>query len=113
MTIDTDGNIWVAVFGASSVLKIDPMKPETLLETITLPSKQVCLRSINWLYDMSSYIFFQPTSVAFGGENLDELYVTSANFKFNNVELSPPIDGGTYRITGLNVKGYPGVSAIL
>lgn len=41
MTIDTDGNLWVAIFDGSSVIKIDPRKPETLLSTISLPAKQV------------------------------------------------------------------------
>ncbi|ENN81654.1 hypothetical protein YQE_01952, partial [Dendroctonus ponderosae] len=41
MTIDADGNLWVAVFNGSSVIKIDPRKPETLLETIKVPAKQV------------------------------------------------------------------------
>lgn len=41
MTIDTDGNLWIALFGGDSVIKIDPRKPETLLETIKLPAHQV------------------------------------------------------------------------
>ncbi|XP_060518780.1 regucalcin-like [Cylas formicarius] len=39
MTIDTDGNLWVAVFNSNSVLKIDPRTPETLLETVKIPAK--------------------------------------------------------------------------
>nr|CAI5866616.1 unnamed protein product [Callosobruchus analis] len=90
MAIDTDGNLWVAVFGAYRVIKIDPRKPETLLETINIPAKQV-------------------TSVAFGGPNLDELYVTTAKFTINGEVLSPPEHGATYRVTGIGAKGYPGV----
>lgn len=41
MTIDTDGNLWVAVFNGSRVIQIDGKKPETLLQTIELPAKQV------------------------------------------------------------------------
>lgn len=41
MTIDADGNLWVAVFGGSRVIKIDWHKPETLLDTVELPALQV------------------------------------------------------------------------
>lgn len=41
MAIDTDGNLWIAVFNAYKVIKIDPRKPESLLETIDIPAKQV------------------------------------------------------------------------
>lgn len=41
MTIDTNGNLWIAVFNGSCVIQIDPRKPETLLETIAMPVKQV------------------------------------------------------------------------
>lgn len=41
MTIDVDGNLWVAVFNGYRVIKIDPRKPETLLQTIEIPAKQV------------------------------------------------------------------------
>lgn len=41
MAIDTDGNLWIAVFNGFKVIKIDPRKPESLLETIDIPAKQV------------------------------------------------------------------------
>ncbi|XP_967668.2 uncharacterized protein LOC656019 [Tribolium castaneum] len=94
MAIDTDGNLWVAVFNGYRVIKIDPRKPETLLQTIQLPAKQV-------------------TSVAFGGPDLDELYVTSAAFTVDGVELPPPDHGATFRIKGIGAKGYPGVNVKL
>ncbi|KAJ8918478.1 hypothetical protein NQ315_008175 [Exocentrus adspersus] len=90
MAIDTDGNLWVAVFNGNRVIKIDPRKPETLLETIPIPAQQV-------------------TSVAFGGLNLDEIYVTTAKFTIDGNVLPPPNHGGTYKITGTNAKGFPGV----
>lgn len=87
-TIDTDGNLWVALFSGGRVVKIDPRKPETLLDTIHFPANQI-------------------TSVAFGGPNLDELYVTSANI--SNGPYSVGTEGGVlYRVTGINAKGYPG-----
>lgn len=89
--IDTDGNLWIAVFNGYKVIKIDPRQPETLLDTIKIPAKQV-------------------TSVAFGGPNLDELYVTSARFTVDGVVLDPKEGHGvTYKVTGIGAKGYPGV----
>ncbi|XP_025830554.1 regucalcin-like isoform X3 [Agrilus planipennis] len=88
MTIDTDGNLWVAVFLGSRVIKIDPTKPETLLETIALPALQI-------------------TSAEFGGPNLDELYVTSGRITIQGKTLEPPIHGALYRITNTGSKGIP------
>lgn len=86
--IDTDGNLWVAVFGGGRVIKIDPRTPETILDTIYFPAKQI-------------------TSVAFGGSNLDELYVTSANIVSEDYERGT--EGGIlYRVTGIGVKGHAG-----
>lgn len=45
MVIDADGNLWVAVFGAGRVIKIDGAKPESLLDTVTLPAAQVRFKS--------------------------------------------------------------------
>lgn len=92
MTIDTDGNLWVAIFDGSCVIKIDPRQPETLLQKIQVPAKQV-------------------TSVAWGGPNLDELYVTSANIVIDGV-INPGIHhGGLFRITELDARGYPATNA--
>ncbi|KAJ8967888.1 hypothetical protein NQ314_002593 [Rhamnusium bicolor] len=52
------------------------------------------------------------TSVAFGGPNLDELYVTSGRLAIEGLTASP--EGGfIYRVTGLNAKGLPGVRIVL
>ncbi|XP_045470494.1 regucalcin-like [Harmonia axyridis] len=88
MTIDEDENLWVACFNGYQIIKIDSKTPETLLDTISLPAKQV-------------------TSVAWGGANLDELYVTSAKFLVDGVVLNPPDHGSIYKITGLGTKGLP------
>ncbi|XP_019870746.2 uncharacterized protein LOC109599228 [Aethina tumida] len=93
MTIDTDGNLWIAIFNGYRVIQIDPRKPETLLQTIPIPAKQT-------------------TSVAFGGPNLDELYVTSASFTVGGVELPPPDHGATFKVTGTGAKGYPAVNFV-
>lgn len=47
----------------------------------------------------------QVTSVAFGGPNLDELYVTTARKQVIDPQLAPA--GATFKVTGLGVKGTP------
>lgn len=42
MTIDTDGNLWVAVFDGGRVLHVDP-RTSKLLATIEIPAKQVLI----------------------------------------------------------------------
>ena len=58
MTIDADGMLWVAGWGGSQVCRWDPSQAR-LLQSIELPVSQV-------------------TACAFGGPQLDELYITSA-----------------------------------
>lgn len=87
MTIDTDGNLWVAVFGAGGVYNIDP-RTGKLLRKIEIPSPQT-------------------TSVAFGGPNNDELYVVSANILPEEEAKLYPDAGYTFRVTGLGVRGAP------
>ena len=60
MTIDTKGHLWVACWGESQILKIDPVGEE-VLSKITF-------------HDMATNI----TSCTFGGPELKDLYVTSA-----------------------------------
>jgi sugar lactone lactonase YvrE len=51
----------------------------------------------------------QVTSVAFGGPQLDELYVTTANMSLSEEELKKyPGSGATFHVTGVGVKGHPG-----
>lgn len=49
----------------------------------------------------------QVTSVAFGGPNLDILYVTTAATARDAEQ--PPLAGHLFKVTGLGVKGLPGV----
>ncbi|KAH8420598.1 hypothetical protein KR009_011951, partial [Drosophila setifemur] len=83
LTIDTDGNLYVATFNGATIYKVNPNTGKVLLE-IKFPTKQI-------------------TSSAFGGPNLDILYVTTAA-KFDQ----PSPAGTTYKVTGLNATGYPG-----
>lgn len=49
------------------------------------------------------------TSVAFGGPQLDELYVTTATIFLSEEQLKKyPGSGSTFRVTGVGVKGYAG-----
>ncbi|XP_053604924.1 regucalcin-like isoform X2 [Plodia interpunctella] len=82
-TIDTDGNLWWAVFDGSCVLQINP-KAGKILRKIEIPAKQV-------------------TSCTFGGPNYDILFVTTANFTGDQ----PPPSGATFMVTGLGAKGHP------
>ncbi|CAF4849305.1 unnamed protein product [Pieris macdunnoughi] len=91
MTIDTDGNLWVANFDGTQVLKIDP-KAGKLLQKVPTPA-------------------LQTTSATFGGPNLDILYVTTASMN-RGTEQKPPC-GSTFQVTGLGVRGHPNVSVKL
>jgi sugar lactone lactonase YvrE len=57
MTFDADGHLWVACWGGSQVLRFDPAGRRE--RAIALPASQI-------------------TNVAFAGERLDRLFVTSA-----------------------------------
>jgi sugar lactone lactonase YvrE len=49
------------------------------------------------------------TSVAFGGPQLDEMYVTTASIDCNEEQVEKyPGSGTVYHVTGVGVKGYPG-----
>lgn len=85
MTIDSNGSLYVATFGASRIFKINPTTGAIELEII-LPAEQV-------------------TSVAFGGPNLDIMYATTAGKEFKSKQPVPA--GQLFKITGLGVKGLP------
>lgn len=48
------------------------------------------------------------TSAAFGGPNLDVLYVTTAATARDGAQS--PQSGHLFKVTGLGVKGLPGVN---
>lgn len=83
MTIDTDGNLWVAFCHGGCVACFDPSSGK-LLNRIELP----CL---------------ETTACTFGGENLDRLFVTTGIHK--NIE--EPDAGKVFVIDDLAVKGLP------
>ena len=84
-TIDERGMIWVAHWGGGKVSCWNPYTRK-LIATIEVPSPNV-------------------TSVAFGGENLDELYITTArNWQPAGSEEKYPHAGGLF-IAKPGVKG--------
>lgn len=85
MTIDSEGNLWVAHWGGNAVFKYDPNTGATL-QKIEVPAKNI-------------------TSCAFGGNNLDVLYITCASIGMSDEEyLKYPDAGKLFRVrTG--VKG--------
>lgn len=80
ITIDTEGNLYVAMWGGSRLQKINP-KTKKLIQEIPIPANQV-------------------TAVVFGGPQLDELYVTTAH---SNIHAAPA--GALFKVTGLGVTG--------
>lgn len=69
------------------VINIDP-RDGKLLKTIELPARFI-------------------TSVAFGGPNYEDLYVTSGTGEGPNAHLSKAEDGCTFMITGTGARGFP------
>lgn len=91
MCNDADGNLWVAVYLGSKILHIDSNTGK-LIDVVDFKGKASKL-----------------TSVAFGGPNLDELYVTSAKFGLTPEQLSVDKDAGAlFKITNLGTKGLSG-----
>jgi sugar lactone lactonase YvrE len=77
MTIDTDGRLWVAVFGGYGVHCIDPDTGQSL-EKVSVPVPKT-------------------TACWFGGENLDELYITTASIREDEASLrSHPLAGSLF-----------------
>jgi sugar lactone lactonase YvrE len=85
MTIDAEGNVWIALWGGSAVGCWNPETGE-LLRTISVPAKNV-------------------TSVAFGDDDLGTLYITTARQGTSDEELEKfPLAGGVFKIRP-GVKG--------
>lgn len=88
MTIDADGNLWVALWGSGTVGKFDPKTGE-LLQKVIVPAQNV-------------------TSCAFGGKDLKTLYITTARVGVNEDKLKEfPFSGGLFSVK----PGVRGVSA--
>jgi sugar lactone lactonase YvrE len=87
MTMDSEGMIWVAMWGGAKLTRWDPSNGK-LLEAIPFPALNV-------------------TACAFGGHELNELFVTSARKDMSEKQLADyPLSGGLFRIR-TNTKGLP------
>lgn len=87
MTSDTQGNLWIAMWGGAKVTKWNPNTGQ-LLEHIPVLAKNV-------------------TSCVFGGKNMNELFITSARVGLDEETLKQyPLTGGVFRLE-TNVEGLP------
>lgn len=85
MAIDAEDKLWVAIWGGACVARFDP-NSGTMLSQINVPATQV-------------------TSCAFGGENLDDLYITTARKGLDKKSLiEQPLAGGLFKACP-NVRG--------
>lgn len=87
MTIDSEGLLWVALWDGFAVIRVDPSNGN-IVQKINIPAPKV-------------------TSCAFGGPDLDQLYVTTASVEMSAEELEKyPLSGSVF-VVDLNVKGLP------
>jgi len=78
MSIDEQGMLWVALWGGSAVVRIDPSSGRELCR-VEVPATNV-------------------TSCAFGGDALDELYITTARRGLSEAALAAePLAGSLFR----------------
>ena len=89
LTVDQDGNIWVALWGGGALRCYSPKG--LLLDTIELPVER-------------------PTSCAFGGPDRSTLFITTARHGLDQTALARQPDAGrVFRVDGLGVRGEPAV----
>jgi sugar lactone lactonase YvrE len=80
MTSDTEGNLWVAMWGGAQITKWNPNTGK-LLEQIPVPA-------------------LESSCPVFGGKDMNELFVTSARKGMTDEELIKyPLSGGLFKIT--------------
>jgi sugar lactone lactonase YvrE len=85
-TVDTAGNVWIAMWGGSAVRCYSPRGE--LLRSIELPVSQC-------------------TKAAFGGADLRTLYITSASIDLSDEQRAgQPLAGGLFRVR-VDVPGLP------
>ncbi|RIK31411.1 MAG: SMP-30/gluconolaconase/LRE domain protein [Anaerolineae bacterium] len=87
MTSDSQGNLWIAMWGGAQITKWNPHTGQ-LLEQIPVPA-------------------LQTSSCAFGGKHLNELFITSARKGLDDAALEQyPLSGGVFRLE-TNIEGLP------
>jgi len=79
MTSDTEGNLWIAMWGGAQVTRWNPNTGQ-LLEQISIPA-------------------LQSSCPVFGGKSRNELYVTSARKGMSEADLNKyPLSGGLFKV---------------
>ncbi|QPF89334.1 SMP-30/gluconolactonase/LRE family protein [Bradyrhizobium commune] len=84
-TVDSEGHLWSVLVRIGKVARFAPNG--TIARTIDMPTRH-------------------PTSVTFGGPNLDVLYVTSIS-RSHALADDHPDAGGLFAVEGLGVRGLP------
>ena len=84
LTVDSEGMLWVAMWRGGAVVRYDPADGREI-GRIELPVKSV-------------------TATAFGGENMDDLFITTARIETDLNKY--PDAGGIFRVR-VGVKGRP------
>lgn len=87
MTSDTDGCLWIAMWGGAQVTRWDA-HTGGLLEQIPVPARNV-------------------TSCVFGGQHLDELYITSARVGLDEADLTESSPAGSLMRVRTRFRGMP------
>ncbi|XP_054280303.1 regucalcin-like [Macrosteles quadrilineatus] len=94
MTIDADGNLWIACWGGSQIIRVDP-KTGALLRMIKIPVTRV-------------------TSVTWGGPMLDTLYVTTMRLGLSDSQLvDEPHAGAVWEVRNLKAIGTAQHTAVV
>ena len=88
MTIDGEGCLWVALWDGRRVVRVAPDTGD-IVEHVDMPVSR-------------------PTSCAFGGPDLDQLFITSASNLPADQRAREPKAGGVFRVRP-GVKGLPAV----
>jgi len=89
MTIDADGMLWVAFWGGAAVIRYDP-KTGKMLEKAAVPGAK------------------HSSSCAFGGKDLQTLFITSAKAGVKPDQLAEqPNAGHLFAVRIANTRGVP------
>ena len=87
MTIDSDGMLWVALWGGFGVIRVDPADG-SILTKVDVPAPQV-------------------TSCTFGSNDLDTLYITTARVGMSETALAAHPEAGNVFAVKPGVRGLP------
>ncbi len=87
MTIDAEDHLWVALWGGRRVVRVDPISGRCVFE-VHVPANNV-------------------TSCAFGGPELDQLYITTARIGQSEQELERTPKAGSLFVARLPFCGVP------